>query len=102
MVNQDAEMWHVQMLFKTPQHQDNVYLHLHQDHLELHHLTFSPVAVWDAVQFYYSWIDLDFLQFMFFIPLLELDRISFLTLAPPPLHSPLLIPTIETPESIAP
>src|SRR5258708_21594389 len=101
MVNQDAEMWHVQMLFKTPQHRDNVYLHLHQDHLELRHSTFSPVAVRDAVQFYYSWIDLDFLQFMFFIPLLELDRISLLTLAPPLMHSPLFIPTIETLESIA-
>src|SRR5260221_8862754 len=53
MVNQDVGMWCVQMLFKTPQHQDNVYLHLCQDHLELCHSTFSPVAVQDAVQFYY-------------------------------------------------
>src|SRR5260370_15928264 len=38
---------------------------------------------------------------MFFIPLLELDRISLLTLAPPLIHSPLFIPTVETLESMA-
>src|SRR5260221_546445 len=37
----------------------------------------------------------------FFIPLLELDRISLLTLAPPLIHSPLFIPTVETLESMA-
>ncbi len=38
---------------------------------------------------------------MFFMPLLKLDGILLLTLAPPPMHSPLFIPTIETPESMA-
>src|SRR5260370_27355487 len=53
------------------------------------------------VQFYYSWINLNFLWFMFSMPLLKLDRTWLIILTPPPMHGLLFVPTIETLESMA-